>query len=287
MKALKLGIIGLILAGALAAPFLARQRAAIRWRARQAASREQSAVLDQLSAENQRLSNLVAQAKSPLSLSPAQSSDLLKLRNEVGQLRRTLKEMEQLELGIKRLQARLEETSKEEEGRDNYTALLADELPRRQARVARLKRWLEETPEEKIPELQSLPETAWIRRVDDPLVTDQDYLSAMSLLRADADATFGRMAFSALKQYGQANNGQFPTDLSQLEPFFASPMDPAILQRYEIVPAKSLVSSLAAIGGDWVITEKAPVNKELDQRLAISMTGGRQVIQKGRWDPVP
>jgi hypothetical protein len=64
-------------------------------------------------------------------------------------------------------------------------------------------------------------------------------------------------------------------------------VDQAILQRYEIVPAQSLVSSLAAVGGDWVITEKAPVNKDLDQRLAIGMTGGTQVIQKGRWDPVP
>jgi hypothetical protein len=174
----------------------------------------------------------------------------------------------------------------EEEGHDNYTALLADEMPRMQARVARLRQWLEEMPEEKIPELRFLSEDDWIAGVDDPLVTDEDYRSAMYALRADADCEFARRAFWALRQYAQINNGQFPTDLSQLKPYFESPIDDAILQRYEIVPAKSLVSSLAELGGDRLITEKAPVNKELDLRTAIGTNTWRNTMEGGRWDPV-
>jgi hypothetical protein len=277
---------GAVLAAALAAPLLVQHRADVRWRVQRQASRQQAVSLDQLSAENERLSNVVARVKSSQSLSDAQLTELLKLRNEAGQLRRALMEINTLRDRVHRLHDRLEDAAKEEEGRDNYTAQLADEMPKRQARVARLRQWLEGMPAEKIPELKFLSEDDWMAKVDDPLVTDDDYRTAMVRLRARADADFAQQAFPALKQYAQANNGQFPTDLSQLEPYFASPIDAAILQRYEIVPTKSLVSYLADLGGDWLITEKAPINQN-DSRVAISLTGFRSTIQAGRWDPGP
>jgi hypothetical protein len=287
MKTLKLGIIGAVLAAALASPLLVRHRAEVRGRAQQQTLLQQAVLLEQWSAENQRLSNILAQVKSSQSLSDAQLTDLMKLRNEFGQLQQTLQEMDQLRRQIHRLRDRLQDAAKEEEGgHDNYTALLADEIPRRQERVARLRRWLEEMPEEKIPELQFLSEDDWISRVDDPLVTDDDYRSAMSFLRLDGDREFARRAFPALQQYAHVNNGQFPTDLSQLKPYFKSPIDDAILQRYEIVPTKSLVSSLAELGGDWLITEKAPVNKRLDLRTAIGTNTWRDTMEEGLWDPV-
>ena len=285
MKTLKPAIMGAVLAAALAAPLLVQHRADVRWRVQRQASRQQAVSLDQLSAENERLSNVVARVKSSQSLSDAQLTELLKLRNEAGQLRRALMEINTLRDRVHRLHDRLEDAAKEEEGRDNYTAQLADEMPKRQARVARLRQWLEGMPQENIPELRFLSEDDWIARSDDPLVTDDDYRATMTRLRARADGNFARMAFPALQQYAQANGGQFPTDLSQLKPYFASPIDDAILQRYEIVPAKSLVSYLADLGGDWLITEKAPVNMN-DSRVAVGMTGFRSTIQRGRWDPV-
>ena len=286
MKILKLGIIGVVLAAGLAAPLLVQYHAEVRGRAQQQTFLQQVALLDQWSAENERLSNRVAQVKSSQSLSDAQLTDLMKLRNEFGQLQQTLQEMDELRQRIHRLRDRLQDAAKEEEeGHDNYTALLADEMPRRQARVARLRQWLEQMPEEKIPELQFLSEDDWIARVDDPLVTDDDYRSAMILLRMDGDGEFARRAKPALQQYVQANNGQFPTDLSQLKPYFESPIDDAILQRYGIVPAKSLVSSLAELGGDQLITEKVPVNTN-DLRTAITTNTWRNSMEGGRWDPV-
>jgi hypothetical protein len=141
-------------------------------------------------------------------------------------------------------------------------------------------------PGEKIPELQLVSEDDWIATVDDPLVTDDDYRSAASRLRNDADLEFGRRALPALQQYVQVNNGQFPTDLSQLNPYFESPIDDAILQRYEIVPTNSVVSSLANLGGDELITEKAPINKELDLRTGIGTNQWRNSMEEGVWDPV-
>lgn len=287
MKTLKLGIISSVLAVALASPWLVRHRAEARGRAQQQALLQQAAVLDQWSAENARLSNMVAQVKGSQTLSDTQLASLTKLRNEFGELQQTLQEIEQLRHQIQRLRDRLQDAAREEaEGHDDYTALLADEMPRRQARVARLKQWLEEMPEEKIPELQFLSENDWIRRVDDPLVTDDDYRSAISWLRMDADGEFAQRTFPALQQYVQVNNGQFPTDLAQLKPYFESPIDDAVLHRYEIVPTKSLVSSLAELGGDKLITEKAPINEELDLRTAIGTNRWRNTMEGGRWDPV-
>jgi hypothetical protein len=286
MKIVKPIIISVALAVVLAGPLLVRHFAGVRWRAQQQTARQQAVLLERLLDENAQLSNVIAQAKTPEPLSDAQLQDLLKLRNEAGRLHRTLGEMGQLRRRIDRLRNRLGDAAKEEESPDNYTALLADELPKRQERVARLKRWFEDMPEEKIPELNYLSENDWIEKVDDPLVTDDDYRTAASRLRSRAGRGFARRAFPALKQYAQANDGQFPTDLSQLKPYFESPIDDAILQRYDIVPAKSLVSYLAQTGGDWLITQKTAVNPA-DERLAIGLTDCRSTVQRGRWDPVP
>jgi len=274
-------------ATALASPLLVQHRAEVRWRAQQQALLQQAAALDQWSAENARLSNMMAQVEGSQSLSDEQLASLTTLRNEFTELQQALQDIEQLRRQVRRLRDRLQDAAtEEEEGHDNYTALLADEMPRRQARVARVRQWLEEMPEEKIPELQFLSEDEWTREVDDPLVTDDDYRSAVSRLRDDADLDFARRAFPALQQYVEANNGQFPTDLAQLKPYFESPIDDTILQRYEIVPTNSVVSSLAELGGGQLITEKAPINKELDLRTGIGTNAWRNSMEGGVWDPV-
>jgi hypothetical protein len=88
----------------------------------------------------------------------------------------------------------------------------------------------------------------------------------------------------ALRKYAQANNGQLPRELSQLSPYFSSPIDPAILNRYEIVRADGLVKELQN-GDDWVITQKAPVDEEWDVRQAIGMDHGGMADSRvtNRW----
>ena len=95
------------------------------------------------------------------------------------------------------------------------------------------------------------------------------------------------MAYKALQKYAKANNGQFPSDVEQLKPYIDPPVDEAIFQRWQVVPAKSLPKYLAEIGGDWLITQKAPVDKEYEGRYAIGLAGFRSLGSEGRWDPLP
>ena len=76
----------------------------------------------------------------------------------------------------------------------------------------------------------------------------------------------------------------FPPTSPRLKPYFDSPIYDGILERYTILPASSLVSELRP-GGDWVITQKAPVNEEQDWRTATSLTGTKQatLYATNRW----
>jgi hypothetical protein len=56
-----------------------------------------------------------------------------------------------------------------------------------------------------------------------------------------------------LRKYLDDNKGQFPSDLSQLAPYFDDPSSASILQqRYQIVPATNIDGKQ----GDWLITLK-------------------------------
>src|SRR6202012_5330178 len=93
---------------------------------------------------------------------------------------------------------------------------------------------------------------------------------AMANLRHMAENIFATDASAAVAKYMNANNHQFPTELAQLQPYFDTPMDAAILQRWQIVPEVELPNQKF---GDWMITQKAPVDQELDQRWAIGANG--------------
>jgi hypothetical protein len=151
------------------------------------------------------------------------------------------------------------------------------------AQVDRLKQWLEANPSEKIPELQNIQDEAWLYAVES-LGMDDNFARAASNLRANAELQVLGELQLALRKYSKDNNGQFPTDLSQLKPYFRSPIDDAILQRYEILPASNLVPELQP-GGDWVITQTSPVNPALDSRNAYDLTHGSFADERvtNRW----
>jgi RNA polymerase sigma factor (sigma-70 family) len=126
------------------------------------------------------------------------------------------------------------------------------------------------TPDAKIPELQFLTEQDWLKAANGNLDTDADYRRALASLRDAGENKFGNMVETALQKFYQANGKQFPTDFAQLQPYFDSPVDDAILQRWEITPA-STVPNLGM--GDPIITQKAPVDDMFDQRIAIGPNG--------------
>jgi hypothetical protein len=113
----------------------------------------------------------------------------------------------------------------------------------------------------------------------------------MSLARGEAQIRFGMSVLAdALRQYGQNNNGQFPTDLIQLTPYFKSPVDDAVLQDWTILPKSGLPSGSREQEfwhEDWVITQIAPINAERDQRCFVGLKSMGLGSGASDWGPVP
>lgn len=120
--------------------------------------------------------------------------------------------------------------------------------------------------------MQFLDEEDWLAAAKyNHLDTEDDFRRAFSLLRHDAENNFVASYLKpALTSYSKTNNGKFPTELSQLQPYFKSPVDDAVLDRWEIAQP-SVVPNLGM--GSMIITEKAPVDEVLDQRMAIGPNG--------------
>ncbi len=138
-------------------------------------------------------------------------------------------------------------------------------------RTAQLKARLQQTPGDRIPEFQFLTEEDFLNAAKNNLNSNEDYLRAFSGLRNAAESAFVNSDLKpALTQFAQANNGQFPTDLSQLQQYFKSPVDDSVLQRWEITPH----STVPSVGvGDMVITQIAPVDADNDNRYAVGLNG--------------
>jgi hypothetical protein len=138
-------------------------------------------------------------------------------------------------------------------------------------RVNLLKQRLEQTPGARIPELQLVTEQDWLNAAKGDLKSEKDYRQALAQLRSAGESKFISDLQPALIKYMEANNGQFPTDLTQLQPYLKTPVDPAILDRWGIVPANSIKS--LGVGGDWIITQRSAPDGEFDQRYGVGSFG--------------
>ncbi len=94
-SAFKLALVAAVIAGSAAAPLVIKHRAKARLSEQNDSLLQQTARLAELSAENQRLSNLVAQLDSP-AFSDEQLTELLRLRAQLGPLRKAAGQVEQL-----------------------------------------------------------------------------------------------------------------------------------------------------------------------------------------------
>jgi hypothetical protein len=134
-------------------------------------------------------------------------------------------------------------------------------------RVARLKQWSEQHSAAAIPEFCYLTQSDWLNATKTiNLETDADFRRALSRLRDDAKGQFANMLPKALVVYTSAHDGQLPTDISQLQPYFASPVDNAIFERYRLVHTGK-VDSL----DEPLVTEKARVDEDYDSLVSIAI----------------
>lgn len=95
MTGFKAAVFGAVVVTSVATHWLIRHWEQAHWREKSESLRQQAARLTDLSSENARLSNLVAQTESA-SLSEDQFRELMRLRGEVGLLRRTANELAKL-----------------------------------------------------------------------------------------------------------------------------------------------------------------------------------------------
>jgi hypothetical protein len=104
LTALKAALVGAVVIASAAGPLAVRHWHQGKSRHRMEALRQQARQLAELAAENQRLSNLVAQTRSA-ALSKEQFRELLRLRGEIGRLRQAASEVDTLRAASRPLPA--------------------------------------------------------------------------------------------------------------------------------------------------------------------------------------
>ena len=115
----------------------------------------------------------------------------------------------------------------------------ADLLKTWQARVAQLKQHFENDPGLVIPEMQLLTETDWLMIAKDyPLESQQDLQKALMMTREIGERKFAVEIGAALRAFKSDHQNQDPDDFALLRPYFDPRTDPAILQRWTILPSE-------------------------------------------------
>jgi hypothetical protein len=125
------------------------------------------------------------------------------------------------------------------------------------ARVNQLKQYVAQHPGDTIPEFLYLSPREWLVVMDSSNTTD--LAEAMGSLKSQAESAFAIKVSTALRDYEAANNGQFPNDLSQLQPYGDASMEEILQQRYEIKPVGSLSQNTVSFVGtksDWIIASR-------------------------------
>ena len=182
------------------------------------------------------------------------------LRQENEQLRQTIADVPELRAEVARLRKMQQQPTQSKPATADMNDPFTQSILALTARARELNRYLEQMPDKKIPELELLSENDWLRAAKEAKFdTDADVRKALSKLR---DFAKDKLPIgSALYSFTRANNGQLPTDLSQLRPYFKLPVDDAILERYKLLHTGNLSEFPA---GEWLVAEKAPVDKDYD-----------------------
>lgn len=137
-------------------------------------------------------------------------------------------------------------------------------------KVNLLKQRLAQNPALGIPELSLLTEGDWLTVAKKwNLDSDNQYRFALNDLRDLAENKFAKQIQTALSKYLKANDKNFPTDTEQLRDYFSQPVDSAMLDRWQVVDARSLKEPRL---GDWAVSQRSFVDDLLDSRLYV----GRQ-----------
>jgi hypothetical protein len=143
--------------------------------------------------------------------------------------------------------------------------------PALDAALAEFRNWLALHPDKTIPEIVFLPD-AYYRTVAATLRpgSETDLRQGARMLRNQARQVFGEHAARALADYADANGGMLPTGLTELAPYFDTPVDGAVLGRYEILAR----GNYGGVGPKALLLgEISGVDDDFDSVLCVSKTG--------------
>jgi RNA polymerase sigma factor (sigma-70 family) len=214
--------------------------------------------IGQLTSKRDEAARSLAGLREALRMS-ADNRDLLRLRAEAARLRST------------------------GETKDPVAAMVESWI----AALNRIRATVERTPEAVIPEFRLLDDGDWWNAAKQ-IAAGTDERKVLSGLRFLARNKFAELLKPALQKYVQTHNSQFPTDLAQLHPYFKSPVDDAVLERWKIVPISDFPEILPRGGNretTQVVTQRTPSPIE-------EADGVRWVIQPNmstttRFKPIP
>jgi hypothetical protein len=219
--------------------------------------------IEQLQRERDDATSRLASLANEIARMKNGSSELLKLRGEVAQLRASLAASRQ---------------SKTTESIDPTETAVRSWL----GRVKPVRQRLEDWPGKKTPELDLLTEQDWLNATaNHQLDTEADIRETMSELRTVAKRKFSENFKNALAEYLKVNNQQYPTDLLQLLPYFATDVSP-ILAGYEIAkPGTVHPPSPGPADGQkvetWAMVERnGPADPEYDHTFVFYSGGHYQ-----------
>ena len=213
--------------------------------------------IHQLQRERDEAKNRLATLADAIANSKGNSTELLKLRAEVARLRADAREWAQLKAA---------DTQKENDPMESAAKAL-------QGKLKLLKQRLEQMPDKNIPELQYLSNENMAHiALDARLDTDAGVREALFWLRNAAKQFFTRQMWQALRKYVQSNNGQLPTDVSQLKPYFEVPVHDTTLARYKMIRTGN-AGDLQP--DEMIVAEKAAVDDEYDELFQIGLYGQR------------
>lgn len=135
------------------------------------------------------------------------------------------------------------------------------------AKKEKLQKLFEERPDQRIPELRFLTDKKWLDLAKDlDLDLEKDKNFAIHHVRTNAKWDAAPILETALKQFIEANNGDWPTDVSQLKAFSDQPIEDEILQRYRILDKSETQSGWLK---GMVLVEKVALDKWQETQFAI------------------
>ena len=203
-----------------------------------------------------------------------QSNRLAVARQDIEQLRR-----ESAELSKLREEARQFAAFKAARALAGKNPVMEAALTAWASRAEDLWQRLKQAPDKGIPELQLCDGYDWLEAVkNSDMRSEEDARKVFSRLRQQGKMKFGGLMEGALEKYVQANQGRLPTDPSQLKEYCDTPVDDTVFARYKLLHTGNM-SDLPP-GTKWVMTEKAPVDRDYDSRLMVG-PGTYSVMSSG------